>query len=97
MILNYIKKATGNWGCGIYHGILQLKFIEQCLAASFAGVQRLDYYTFGEKKMDEAIKYYHNIKNKNLADNVYKYLINFKMDVNNLMLSLQNLFSVPFA
>ena len=31
---------TGNWGCGVYNGIFQLKFLEQWIAASFSGVQR---------------------------------------------------------
>ena len=32
--------AIGNWGCGVYNGIFELKFIDQCIAASFSGVQR---------------------------------------------------------
>ena len=32
--------ATGNWGCGVYNGIFELKFLEQWIAASFSGVQR---------------------------------------------------------
>ena len=32
--------AIGNWGCGVYNGIFELKFLEQWIAASFSGVQR---------------------------------------------------------
>ena len=32
--------SIGNWGCGVYNGIFQLKFLEQWIAASFSGVQR---------------------------------------------------------
>ena len=32
--------AIGNWGCGVYNGIFELKFLEQWIEASFSGVQR---------------------------------------------------------
>ena len=84
--------ATGNWGCGIYKGIPELKFIEQWIAASFAGVSRLDYYTFGKKEMEKCIKSYQFFKNNKFGDAGYLYrvLINNKLDVNNLIINLAN-------
>ena len=32
--------AIGNWRCGVYNGIFELKFLEQWIVASFSGVQR---------------------------------------------------------
>ena len=79
--------ATGNWGCGIFNGIHELKFIEQWIAASFAGVRRLDYYTFGHNNMKKAIQYYQFFKNNKFitAANLYRMLIYNKLDVNNLI------------
>lgn len=37
--------ATGNWGCGAFGGNMQLKFLQQVLAASMAG-RTLIYYPF---------------------------------------------------
>ena len=84
--------ATGNWGCGIYNGIHQLKFIEQWIAASFAGVRRLDYYTFGHKEMENVLQYYHFFKNNKFvnASYLYRVLIQNKLDVNNLLINLAN-------
>ena len=46
--------CTGNWGCGINHGDLQLKFLIQWLAASQAGRAGVHYYTFGAKELVKA-------------------------------------------
>ena len=56
--------ATGNWGCGAFNGNHELKFIQQWIAASFAGIEILDYYTFKDKNMILVEKYYEKIKNK---------------------------------
>ena len=56
--------ATGNWGCGAFDGNHELKFIQQWIAASFAGIEILDYYTFKDKNMILVEKYYEKIKNK---------------------------------
>ena len=55
--------STGNWGCGAFRGNHELKFIQQWISASFAGVKKLDYYTFGDIKMKNAVKHYSKIKN----------------------------------
>ena len=46
--------CTGNWGCGINGGDLQLKFLIQWLAASQAGRTGIHYYTSGAKELDKA-------------------------------------------
>ena len=56
--------ATGNWGCGAFNGNHELKFIQQWIAASYAGIERLDYYTFKDRNMVLVEKYYEKIKNK---------------------------------
>ena len=79
--------ATGNWGCGAFGGNHELKFIQQWIAASFAGVKRLDYYTFNNNKMQAVIKNYEHIKKKyKKANNLYKYIINIKE--NNIIVDL---------
>jgi poly(ADP-ribose) glycohydrolase len=83
--------STGNWGCGVYNGIFELKFLEQWIAASFAGVQRLDYYTFGKEEMQNAINCYEFIKNKFVtAANLYRSLMYYKLDAFNLINCLVN-------
>ena len=68
--------ATGNWGCGVFGGNHELKFIQQWIAASFAGVERLDYYTFGDKQTKPIEAYYKAIKEKyKTAQNLYDALI----------------------
>ena len=56
--------ATGNWGCGAFGGDYELKFLQQWIAASFAGIKRLDYYTFNNKNMKYIIEMLNQIKNK---------------------------------
>eukprot|EP00753_Platysulcus_tardus_P002711 PLAT11828.1.p1 GENE.PLAT11828.1~~PLAT11828.1.p1 ORF type:complete len:450 (-),score=160.32 PLAT11828.1:40-1389(-) len=40
--------ATGNWGCGAFNGNVQLKAVQQWMAASVAGCD-MRYYTFGHE------------------------------------------------
>jgi poly(ADP-ribose) glycohydrolase len=78
--------ATGNWGCGAFGGNHELKFIQQWLAASFVGVKRLDYYTFGSEKMANCMKFYLKIKEKyKTALNLLEVLVKFKLDNNNII------------
>ena len=56
--------ATGNWGCGAFGGDYELKFLQQWIAASFAGIKRLDYYTFNNKNMKYIIEMLNQIKYK---------------------------------
>ena len=61
--------ATGNWGCGAFGGDFELKFLQQWIVASYAGVEKLYYYTFDKKKMDDVIK------NENRMKDLYMRLI----------------------
>ena len=54
--------ATGNWGCGAFGGDFELKFLQQWLAASYAGVEKLYYCTFGRTEMSDVIKYWEKIR-----------------------------------
>ena len=56
--------ATGNWGCGAFNGNHELKFLQQWIAASYAKIERLDYYTFGKKEMKIVEENIEKIKNK---------------------------------
>ena len=72
--------ATGNWGCGAFGGDHGLKFFQQWVAASFAGIDRLDYYTYESKKMELIIKEINNIKGKyKNANQLYEDLISNKL------------------
>lgn len=42
--------STGNWGCGAFGGDMDLKFLQQILAAQWAGKQTLHYSMFGSEK-----------------------------------------------
>ena len=73
---NGISIATGNWGCGAFNGDHELKFLQQWVAASFAGIERLDYYTYNSEKMKFVIKKLEQIKEKyENANNLYKDLL----------------------
>jgi len=52
-----IKKAvcTGKWGCGIYNGNIQLKFLIQWIAASRAGREMI-FYGFADNEKSSLIK-----------------------------------------
>ena len=73
--------STGNWGCGVFGGNHILKFYQQWLAATLAGIQRLDYYTFGVKEMKRVTQNLEKIKNNfKTANDLYKHIINNKCD-----------------
>ena len=84
--------STGNWGCGAFEGNHELKFIQQWIAASFAGVKRLDYFTFKNKKMINAQLYYKEIGKKfKTAYQLYYALLSNQIDNNNIISSLLNI------
>ena len=66
--------STGNWGCGAFGGDFELKFLQQWVAATYAGVEKLYYYTFEKKKMKSIIKELEKIKLLNV-DELYLRLI----------------------
>ena len=42
--------STGKWGCGIFKGNVYLKFLEQMLSASQAGVKELSFTTYHQEE-----------------------------------------------
>jgi len=42
--------STGHWGCGAFGGDQEIKCLVQVMAASMAGVEKLDFYSFGDQK-----------------------------------------------
>ena len=78
--------ATGNWGCGCFGGNHELKFIQQWIAASFAGVKRLDYYSFDNKNMKRVAQYYDKIKDKyGTASSLFNTILFTDIDENNII------------
>ena len=66
-----------------------MKFIQQWIAASFAGVKRLDYYSFKNKNMEKVAKYYNQIKDKYQTASSLYYTIAFtNIDENNIIKQL---------
>ena len=86
--------GTGNWGCGAFGGDHELKFLQQWVAASFAGIERLDYYTFKSNRMKFTIEQLDKIKEKyKNANELYKDLINTKLserEVLEILLGMNN-------
>ena len=68
--LQNLKKtiATGNWGCGAFGGDFELKFIQQLLAATYAGVDKLYYYTFQREEMKNILINIEKIKSLDAND-----------------------------
>ena len=48
--------ATGNWGCGVFGGDLQLKALLQLIAAAECGVPRVIYYCYGDAAWQAALQ-----------------------------------------
>ena len=73
--------AKGNWGRGAFRGNHILKFFQQWVAATYAGIQRLDYYTFGDKEMKVVVQNLEMIKNKfKTSNDLYNYIVENKWD-----------------
>lgn len=73
--------ATGNWGCGVFGGDHELKFIQQWIAASFAKVKKLEYYSFKNKEMDKVTTFFSILKERyKSANNLYKALMSNSKD-----------------
>ena len=70
-------------GCGAFGGNHELKFFQQWIAASFAGAERLDYYTYNSEEMKNIIENLDIIKKKyTKANKLYEDLMkkNIKED-----------------
>ncbi|RMZ94362.1 poly(ADP-ribose) glycohydrolase-like, partial [Brachionus plicatilis] len=70
--------ASGNWGCGVFNGDIQLKFIIQLIAASQAE-RDLHYCTFHDEKIKNILNEMIDVlKSKNFTvSSLYKCLIQF--------------------
>ncbi|XP_043475045.1 poly(ADP-ribose) glycohydrolase [Leptopilina heterotoma] len=55
--------ATGNWGCGVFHGNPQLKVLLQLMAAASAG-RNVVYFTFGDAELRDSVSdmYWHLVQ-----------------------------------
>lgn len=55
--------ATGNWGCGVFHGNPQLKVLLQLMAAASAG-RNVVYFTFGDVELRDSVSemYWHLVQ-----------------------------------
>ena len=59
--------ATGNWGCGAYHGDPRLKCLLQLMAAAKAG-RDVVYFTFGDRTLrDDLFDMYSLLKMKSIT------------------------------
>jgi poly(ADP-ribose) glycohydrolase len=67
--LNLNKKpiSTGRWGCGVFKGDSQLKFLIQLMAASRAG-KEMKFFSFGDEKLRKAGKVYEKYKGKSVGE-----------------------------
>jgi len=75
--------ATGNWGCGVFHGDPQLKFILQWMICSFVG-RKLVYFPFGERKLyscEQLIQ--RSISQKLTVGKLCDYLLTYQPDYSN--------------
>ncbi|KAM4634994.1 poly(ADP-ribose) glycohydrolase isoform 1-T2 [Polymixia lowei] len=52
--------ATGNWGCGAFHGDLQLKAVIQLMAAAVAR-KGMAFFTFGNNTLTESLQELHHL------------------------------------
>lgn len=71
--------ATGNWGCGVFHGNPQLKVLLQLMAASVAG-RSVVYFTFGDAELRDSVSemYWHLVQqNVDIGKNLHNYFLNF--------------------
>ncbi|ETO27829.1 hypothetical protein RFI_09303 [Reticulomyxa filosa] len=75
---DFINIATGNWGCGVFRGNVELKFVIQWLAASLCGCEEIKNIICSDKDKDNpqkerrrALKYY------TFADSKCKYIESF--------------------
>lgn len=50
--------STGSWGCGVYCGDKELKFVIQWLAASAAQRNGMQYYVFGDTALGSKMQHF---------------------------------------
>ncbi|XP_028830725.1 poly(ADP-ribose) glycohydrolase [Denticeps clupeoides] len=67
--------ATGNWGCGAFHGESKLKALIQMMAAAAAG-RDMVFFTFGDRKLEkDLMKLHQNLtEQKSTVAKIYETL-----------------------
>lgn len=70
-----LKISTGNWGCGVFKGDVQLKFVIQWISASIVN-RKLVYYPYGNKKLVNVGNVINVLKNQSI-NNVFKALTEY--------------------
>uniref|UniRef100_A0AAY4AP69 poly(ADP-ribose) glycohydrolase n=1 Tax=Denticeps clupeoides TaxID=299321 RepID=A0AAY4AP69_9TELE len=73
--LNKVTIATGNWGCGAFHGESKLKALIQMMAAAAAG-RDMVFFTFGDRKLEkDLMKLHQNLtEQKSTVGKIYETL-----------------------
>mmetsp|Transcript_2450 Transcript_2450/g.3567 ORF Transcript_2450/g.3567 Transcript_2450/m.3567 type:complete len:626 (+) Transcript_2450:29-1906(+) len=76
IISHHDRVATGNWGCGVFKGDKQLKFVIQWMAASLAD-KDVTYFTFNDPELEKHIDgFKHFVMNANVGVNdIYNALL----------------------
>lgn len=54
---NKVEICTGKWGCGMFGGHVELKFIIQWISSSLAG-RNMNFCTFNDDKLKKLSKSY---------------------------------------
>ncbi len=76
--------ATGNWGCGAFHGNKELKFLIQWMAASHQG-RLMVYHTIGSMRQSqyiEELSAFLCLKNVTVGE-LYKSISQFSSNIGN--------------
>ena len=70
--------STGHWGCGAFGGDKNIKSLVQVLAASLAGVKKLDFYCFDDQEFhDDFTEAMNKMKDKTVGW-VWDQIMNFR-------------------
>ena len=72
--------ATGNWGCGVFRGDFELKFLLQWIACSLTNDKDLIYFSFGDpgcKYFESFIQIMTDEKYNITVGDLWKYLLNY--------------------
>jgi len=68
--------ATGNWGSGAFRGDVELKFIEQWIAASALGIELVHYYAYGNEILQNLPQFMSDVTTKyDSVGKLYKALL----------------------
>lgn len=71
--------CTGNWGCGVFKGNVNMSFAKQYIAATFANVTELKYYHFNAQERKKYIDVKRLIKSK-----IHENWVRWNGNINNI-------------